>query len=68
MESQRGHDRRQSRRFHGEHAFNVEIKGAQWDTANGGNNPTDATLATASNWDAVVADKRDKAGVYIKTS
>lgn len=57
-----------TRRFHGEHAFNVEVKGAKWDTANGGANPNDTALALASNWDAVVADKRDKAGVYIKTS
>lgn len=57
-----------TRRFHGEHAFNVEVKGAAWDTANGGTNPTDATVAISTNWDAVVADKRDKAGVYIKTS
>lgn len=57
-----------TRRLHGEHAFNVEVKGAKWDTANGGSNPTDATLATSTNWDAVVANKRDMAGVYIKTS
>ena len=62
-------DRQQiTRRFHGEHAFNVEIKGYKWDTGNGGNNPTDANLGTSDYWDAVVADKRDKAGVYIKSS
>ena len=57
-----------TRRFHGEHAFTLEVKGAEYDESNGGANPTDATLATASNWDAVVADKRDKAGVRIATT
>jgi len=55
-------------RVHMEWAYTITVKGYEWDTSNGGSNPTDATLATASNWDAVVADKRDKAGVYIKTT
>ena len=57
-----------TRRFHGEHAFTLEVKGAEYDESNGGANPTDASLATASNWDAVVADKRDMAGVRIATT
>lgn len=55
-------------RVQGEGAYNVEIKGYKWDTANGGANPTDNTLGTASNWDAVVASHKDGAGVYIRTT
>lgn len=54
-------------RYQGEHAFNVEVKGAKWDTGNGGINPTDAALGTSSNWDAVVARDKDKAGIWIYT-
>jgi len=55
-------------RVQGEHAYNVGVKGFKWDTANGGANPTAATIGTGSNWDAVVADKKDKAGVRIQTT
>lgn len=48
-----------------EHAFNVGVKGFKWDTVNGGANPTDAALATATNWDKVMADNKDLAGVRI---
>lgn len=52
----------------GEFAFNVEIKGYAYDKANGGINPTDATLGTSTNWDEVVARDKDKAGVYLRTT
>jgi len=39
------------RRVQGEYAFNIGLKGYEWDTGNGGASPTDATLATGSNWD-----------------
>lgn len=55
-------------RVQGEHAYNVEVKGFKWDTTNGGVNPTGATIATATNWDAVVASDKDKAGVRIATT
>jgi hypothetical protein len=55
-------------RVQGEGAYNVEIKGFKWDTGNGGTNPTDNTLGTASNWDTVVASHKDQAGVYIRTT
>ena len=54
-------------RVQGEGAYNVEVKGYKWDTANGGANPTDGTLGTTTNWDSVVASHKDKAGVYIYT-
>ena len=51
--------------FQGEYAFNLELKGYQWDTANGGTNPAAAALATGSNWDKVVANDKDTAGIVI---
>lgn len=56
-----------TKRIHGEIAYNVGVKGFKWDISNGGANPDDATLATASNWDQVVADKRDVAGVLAES-
>jgi len=52
-------------RIHGEHSFNVGVKGFKWDTSGGGANPTAATLATGSNWDKVAADDKGTPGVLI---
>lgn len=43
--------------------FGVAIKGFQWDTTNGGKSPTDAELATGSNWDKVATSVKHTAGV-----
>lgn len=51
--------------FQGEYAFNLELKGYKWDISNGGANPSDAALATGSNWDKVVANDKDTAGIVI---
>jgi hypothetical protein len=56
-----------AQRIQGEHAFNVKVKGAKWDVSNGGVNPTDATLATGSNWDKICADLKDYAGTALVT-
>ena len=50
-------------RLQGEFAYNLGIKGAKWDTANGGVNPNTATLSTASNWDQTSTSNKDFAGV-----
>lgn len=52
-------------RIQGEHAYNVKIKGVKWDVANGGVNPDDSTIGTGTNWDSIVADVKDFAGVMI---
>lgn len=52
-------------RFQGEGAFNVSVKGFKWDVANGGANPTDATLATQTNWDLYAGDVKQTAGVRL---
>lgn len=54
-------------RIQGEHSFTLGIKGFTWDTAAGGANPTDAALATATNWDKALTNDKDMAGVIIKT-
>jgi hypothetical protein len=54
-------------RIQGEYAFNVGVKGYKWDTTYGGANPTDAALATGSNWDQVATSVKDCAGVCIRT-
>jgi hypothetical protein len=54
-------------RMQGEFAYNLGLKGFQWDVGNGGANPTDSTLGTGSNWDKVMASAKDLAGVVIET-
>lgn len=54
-------------RFQGEYAYNLELKGYKWDVSNGGNNPADATLQTASNWDLSVTSYKNAAGIVIKS-
>ena len=52
-------------RIQGEYAENIGLKGYSWDTVNGGENPTNAALATGTNWDVTYADMKDRAGVAI---
>lgn len=46
-----------------DYAFGVAVKGFQWDTGNGGKSPTDAEIATGSNWDKVATRAKHTAGV-----
>lgn len=43
--------------------FSLELKGYTWDATNGGPSPSDAALATGSNWDKIAADIKHTAGV-----
>lgn len=54
-------------RLQGEFAYNVGVKGFRWDPANGGVNPDDTTLGTGSNWDSVMDNSKDFAGLAINT-
>jgi len=54
-------------RVQGELAFNVEVLGFKYDTGNGGSNPSDATIATTTNWDQAATDDKNTAGVCIYT-
>lgn len=53
-------------RVQGEYAMNLGVRGFKWDVTNGGASPTDAALATTTNWDLVLTTK-DLAGIRIKT-
>lgn len=46
-----------------DYTFGLGLKGYSWDTANGGKSPTDAALATGTNWDKVATDIKHTAGV-----
>jgi hypothetical protein len=52
-------------RFQAEYVYNLSVKGFQWDVGNGGANPTDAALATTSNWDQIDTSDKTLAGVLL---
>lgn len=49
--------------FQADYSFALGLKGYAWDTANGGKSPTDAELATGSNWDMFANSVKSTAGV-----
>ena len=52
-------------RFQGEYAYNIGLKGFQWDVANGGINPS--SVATGSLWDMIATSYKNLGGVVIKS-
>lgn len=46
-----------------DYSFGLRLKGYKWDTANGGKSPTDAEIATGTNWDLNATDIKQTAGV-----
>lgn len=46
-----------------DYSFGVKLKGYSWDIVNGGKSPTDAELATGTNWDKVATSIKNTAGV-----
>ncbi|MGO4326741.1 major capsid protein [Cupriavidus sp. 2TAF22] len=46
-----------------DYSFALGLKGFTWDEANGGKSPSDAALATGTNWDQIVTSIKDVAGV-----
>ncbi|KAF1045612.1 major capsid protein [Xylophilus sp.] len=46
-----------------DYTFGLGLKGYTWDETNGGKSPTDAELATGSNWDKVATSYKATAGV-----
>lgn len=46
-----------------DYSFGLALKGFTWDEVNGGKSPTDALLATGSNWDQVASSIKDLSGV-----
>lgn len=49
--------------FQGDYTFTMKMLGYSWDVTNGGKSPTDAEIATGSNWDLYVTDIKHSAGV-----
>lgn len=45
-----------------DYSFGLKLKGYSWDITNGGKSPTDAELATASNWDKAVTENKHTLG------
>lgn len=46
-----------------DYSFGLGLKGYAWDVTNGGKSPTDAEIATGSNWDKVATSIKHTAGV-----
>lgn len=46
-----------------DYTFGLGLKGYTWDTTNGGKSPTDAEIATGTNWDLVASSIKHSAGV-----
>lgn len=46
-----------------DYTFTMKMLGYSWDTANGGKSPTNAEIATGTNWDMFVTDVKHSAGV-----
>ena len=51
--------------FQADYTFGLALKGFAWDVSSGGKSPTDAELATGSNWDKVATSWKDTAGVMV---
>jgi hypothetical protein len=49
--------------FQADYTFGLALKGFAWDVASGGKSPSDAELATGSNWDKVATSWKHTAGV-----
>lgn len=64
IETTNGKDRIETT-FQTDYTFGLQLKGYSWDQTNGGASPSDAALATGSNWDKVVASDKHTAGVLI---
>ena len=46
-----------------DYTFTMKMLGYSWDTTNGGKSPTDAEIATGTNWDKFATDIKHTAGV-----
>jgi hypothetical protein len=54
------------RTYQAEWTYNLGIKGYAWDKTNGGKSPTDAEIATSTNWDKYATSDKDGPGVILK--
>lgn len=49
--------------FQADYTFGLALKGYSWDVQNGGKSPSDAAIATGTNWDKVATSDKHTAGV-----
>jgi len=56
-----------NRSWQGEYTFNLGLKGYAWDTSAGGKSPTDAEIATGTNWVKVATSIKNTAGVSVRS-
>ena len=56
-----------NRTWQAEYTYNLKLKGFTWDKTNGGKSPTDAEIATATNWDKIATSAKDIGGVRVVT-
>lgn len=61
METTNGKERIETT-WQADYTFGLKLKGYAWDITNGGKSPTDAELATGTNWDKAVAEDKHTAG------
>ena len=57
-----------TRTYQAQWSFNLALKGFQWDKTNGGHSPTNAALATGTNWDQYAASIKDLPGIMVNTT
>lgn len=48
-------------------SYNLGLKGFAWDKTNGGASPSDAALATGTNWDRYATEVKDLAGILVNS-
>ena len=64
----RNGDENIARTYQAEWSYMVGLKGYTWDKTNGGKAPTNAALATGTNWDISSSQDKTTAGVLIKSN
>lgn len=62
VETSNGKDRIETT-MQADYTFGLGLKGYTWDTTNGGKSPTDAEIATGTNWDLTATSIKHTAGV-----
>lgn len=56
-----------TRTWQAQWTYNVGLKGFAWDKTNGGHSPSNAALATGTNWDQYATSIKDLSGVIVNT-
>ena len=55
------------RSYQAEWSYQLGVKGFAWDMTNGGAAPSNAALATATNWDKYATENKELAGVVVES-